>query len=427
MKIIHITTTESGGAGTAVIRLHETLVNLNYTSHILVFNKTSSNEFITDITKGNPFLLLVKIARKLKHEYNKKFNKKIVSKYNFFNYSENSNYINHNSLFKKLPYVPEIIIIHFISHFVNFKNIYELAKSTNARVIFNMLDMASLTGGCHFAWDCLGYTRLCGHCPAIKSNKEYDESRKSLLFKQKFINKINPVLVATSEETYIQAKKSTLFKDLIIYKSLLPINSNDFAPSKKSYARDYFSLPIDKKIIFAGSQNLEDERKGFKNFICSLDLLYTKLSEKQREDLIILTAGEKPIENYIKFRNIHLGTLKSKEALIRAYQSADIFVCPSIEDSSPMMLNEAVSCGIPVVAFDMGVAKDLISFPNTGYKAELNNNYDFANGLYQILFTKDTNLLIDKMSENCRINALKLTSSISVGQQWDEIIKNLTV
>ena len=427
MNIIHLTTTESGGAGTAVIRLHETLINLNHRSHILVFNKTTSNDFITDITKNNPLLFIVKIFRKLKHEYNKKLNKKIATKYNFFNYSENSNYINHKILLKKLPYTPDIIIIHFISHFVNYKNIYELSKSTNARVIFNMLDMACLTGGCHFAWNCLGYTKSCGNCPAIISNKEFDISRKSLLFKHKYINKIKPVLVATSEETYIQAKKSSLFKDLKIYKSLLPINPYDFAPSDKLNARDYFSLPFDKKIIFAGSQNLKDERKGFKNFIYSLDLLFSKLTENQRNDLIILTAGEKPIEKYIKFKNIHLGTLKSKKALICAYQSADIFVCPSIEDSSPMMLNEAVSCGIPVVAFDMGVAKDLISFPNTGYKAELNNNFDFANGLYQLLFTKDSNLLIDKMSENCRISALKLTSSISVGHQWDEIINNLTV
>ena len=427
MNIIHLTTTESGGAGTAVIRLHETLINLNHRSHILVFNKTTSNDFITDITKNNLLLLFVKIFRKLKHDYNKKFNGNIVAKYNFFNYSENTNYINHNILFKKLPYSPDIIVIHFTSHFINFKNIFELTKSTNARVIFNMLDMASLTGGCHFAWDCLGYTKSCGNCPAIKSNKEFDISRKSFLFKQKYIKKINPVLVATSEETYIQAKKSTLFKDLEIFKSLLPINSNDFVPSDKLNARDYFSLPIDKKIIFAGSQNLEDERKGFKNFVYSLDILFSKLTDNQRNNLIILTAGEKPIEKYIKFKNIHLGTLKSKKALVYAYQSADIFVCPSIEDSSPMMLNEAVSCGIPVVAFDMGVAKDLISFPNTGYKAELNNNFDFANGLYQLLFTKDSNLLIDKMSENCRISALKLTSSISVGHQWDEIIKNLTV
>jgi glycosyltransferase involved in cell wall biosynthesis len=65
-----------------------------------------------------------------------------------------------------------------------------------------------------------------------------------------------------------------------------------------------------------------------------------------------------------------------------------------------MMINESIMCGTPVVAFEMGVAPDLVHTGQTGYRAKLKDNEDLAKGIAQILgLSKDA---YDAMSNNCR-------------------------
>jgi len=54
-----------------------------------------------------------------------------------------------------------------------------------------------------------------------------------------------------------------------------------------------------------------------------------------------------------------------------------------------MIINDAFSCGTPVVAFDSGVAPDLIRSEKAGYVAEHGNVDDFRSGLLKCLLEKD--------------------------------------
>ena len=56
----------------------------------------------------------------------------------------------------------------------------------------------------------------------------------------------------------------------------------------------------------------------------------------------------------------------------------------SIEDSGPMMINESIMCGTPVVCFDMGVARDLVHTGRTGYRAALRDSSDLAFGIREV-------------------------------------------
>jgi glycosyltransferase involved in cell wall biosynthesis len=67
------------------------------------------------------------------------------------------------------------------------------------------------------------------------------------------------------------------------------------------------------------------------------------------------------------------------------YQSADLFLCPSLADSGPMMIPEAMLCGIPVVAFDTGGAPDWIDHLHNGYLARIGDVADFADGIRTML------------------------------------------
>jgi glycosyltransferase involved in cell wall biosynthesis len=61
------------------------------------------------------------------------------------------------------------------------------------------------------------------------------------------------------------------------------------------------------------------------------------------------------------FENVHfLGAVKSRDELAEIYRSVDIFVFPSVNDCSPNVILESMSCGTPVVAIDSGGSKELI-------------------------------------------------------------------
>jgi glycosyltransferase involved in cell wall biosynthesis len=85
------------------------------------------------------------------------------------------------------------------------------------------------------------------------------------------------------------------------------------------------------------------------------------------------------------FPAVNIGYLRDDLTLALAYQAADLFVCPSVEDGGPMMIAEAMMCGTPVVAFDSGMAPDLIRHRANGYLARVRDAGDLAEGLLFLL------------------------------------------
>ena len=114
-----------------------------------------------------------------------------------------------------------------------------------------------------------------------------------------------------------------------------------------------------------------------------MNLLLQVINIIKNENVVLLIAGTADI-GLISLDHKLVGYL-SESDLIKAYQAADIFVCPSLEDSGPMMINQSIMCGTPVVAFDMGSAMDLVLTGKTGYRAIFGDIYDMANGIYTIL------------------------------------------
>ena len=98
-----------------------------------------------------------KIINKIKTSL--KLNKKITTdpRYYLFDLYEEKEYYKTNKILKKAGIKPDVIIVLFAKGFINSKNFYELYKKTNAPIYWLMYDMAPLTGGCHYAWECKGY------------------------------------------------------------------------------------------------------------------------------------------------------------------------------------------------------------------------------------------------------------------------------
>lgn len=117
------------------------------------------------------------------------------------------------------------------------------------------------------------------------------------------------------------------------------------------------------------------ERKGFEYLIRAIPMVL-----KEHENVRLTIVGSGPLESYLKALIYELGLSDyveiiknvSDEKLLTIYNSADLFVLPSIVDSQGnteglgVVLLEAMACGLPVIGSDVGGISDIIQDGETG-------------------------------------------------------------
>jgi glycosyltransferase involved in cell wall biosynthesis len=188
-----------------------------------------------------------------------------------------------------------------------------------------------------------------------------------------------------------KVRESSLFSQHRIESIPLPIDASLFRPFEQRVARDLLHVPADKKVIFFGATYLEEARKGMAYLVEALQQLRALTDDTgdglRADDIFLLVAGSngQKILDMLPFAGRATGQLQDELLLALAYQSADVFVCPSVEDAGPMMIPEAMMCGTPVVAFNAGGAPDLVETMKTGYLANDRDSGDFANGMRALL------------------------------------------
>lgn len=343
------------------------------------------NKFVKKIKKNIKILL---------------FDSKFVDpEYSTHEFDETITYYKTERIIKKIDYNPDIIIILFIAGFISFKNLYELQQKTKARLLLRPLDYAPFTGGCHWMWACTGYKKLCGSCPALNSKSENDLSRKNILYKKSYVDKLEIEIIVGNSSMENKVKQSFLFRNLKCHKFPFVIKDKRFRPFDPQKAREKLGLPINKKLIFFGAVSV-GKRKGMNEFIKSLEILATKFSNPEIESINLVQAGNSAhnIMNFVEFKVLDLGFI-SYESLPLVFNAVDIFVSPSIEDAGPMMINQSLLCGTPVVSFETGVALDVVITGKSGYRAKNYDVKDFAEGIYNILCL-DRNRLM-QLRQNC--------------------------
>lgn len=413
MNILNLATTDENAAGVACRNVNDMFLNAGYQSLLLVKESASGYPGVKALTKrkygSHIHTFRGRVENRLDILYRKLRPLERDDKYSFHNLNEGKKYISGKELLDAVPFKPDVILIFWVSNFINMETISELAAISNAKIMWMMTDNAPLTGGCHYPWDCAGFHTDCSNCPAILTPGAKKIAQKNLAVKKKYMP-ANVEIMSSSDSDYQRAKLSTLFKDKKVHKLLAPIDENRFKPGDKAAARAYFGIPEGKKVIFYGANAFSDPRKGGANFLNALNILKETLrqpdSKYKLSDVLLLLAGkEKPVHFLdIGYEVKEAGYLNENQ-LITAYHAADFLVSPSLEDSGPMMVNQSIVCGTPMLAFNIGVAMDLIETGVTGYKAKLFDDHDLANGLHFMLGLSAAELQV--MSANCRKFALE--------------------
>ncbi|MDR1594118.1 MAG: glycosyltransferase [Prevotellaceae bacterium] len=424
-NILHITSTDLRGAGNAAAALNTVMNVRGYHSKLVVVFKTKNDPdiigFIKPINRRIKILLdeIILIFHKIQ-TYMKAG--KTDPDYYFYNLDERKSNFSAKSVLRKIDFRPDAIFIHWVSNFINTATINELSKLTQAKMYWVMVDNAPITGGCHYPWTCKGYTTDCNDCPALlTASKKYIAQRNFRLKKENFPADMQVLTFSSTDK--LRAEKCNFYINRKASLIFLPINETVFRPIPKMQARKDLDLPLDKKIIFFAATDVNERRKGFAELQKALELFARKLQTagEQITDYLLVTAGKKiPVSNsFNSVPMIYLGYL-SEQDMVKAFNAATLFVCPTLEDSGPGILGQAMLCGVPTVAFATGSAVDMIQTGQTGYLAELGDSADLADGIDFIIHRNPDEYA--RMSVECRDTGMSTCSFEAVGERLDKLL-----
>ena len=135
--------------------------------------------------------------------------------------------------------------LHWIATLVDYRRFFaRLGPETP--LVWTLHDMNPLTGGCHYALGCEGFTVQCGACVQLGSRVESDLSRR--IFRRKARALERRLLTATrivAPSTWMagEARRSALLGRFDI--EIIPngIDCNIFQPRSRALGREAFGLP----------------------------------------------------------------------------------------------------------------------------------------------------------------------------------------
>lgn len=380
VKVVHISYWDiSGGAAIAANRLHNIMLQNGIDSSMLVFDKRSHDKTIFSLrTQVNNIKLQI---------YNH-ISSFLLKKYRPFigNFSINcwGLDINDHPLIREA----NVVYIHWINN--SMLSLYSIKKILNKNkiVIYFLHDMYTLTGGCHHSLQCDRFIQKCGRCSMLNSKFYYDISFIQLKLKKYcLVNYSNLIIVSPSNWLASCASISSLFKRAIIKVIPNPIDTEYFHLINSDVARNQLGLPMDKKILlFGADRGTNNPYKGW-NYLREV-LLSSDFVDK--EYALVVFGGEcNDIEISKRFEIYNMGVITDFSVMNLLYCASDVFIMPSMAEAFGQTALEAITCGTPVVAFNIGGLPDIIVHKKTGYLADYQNFISLKEGIEWCLGIED--------------------------------------
>lgn len=334
MKILHICTSDTGGAGACCLRIHQSLLDAGVESKVVTRNNTKHLEgeyqygHYNDKIRAAISKMLRKVGLKITLR-NIIF--ELIKKHKTF-YSLPVSSID----LTKCEWVEwaDIIHLHWVNNYLDYPSFF---KKINKPIIWTIHDEGFFYGIAH-------------HHKSILHNNIYEKKYKQI--KCDSVKNIkNLSIVFLSEMMFENFGKKTIIegrKKLVINNS---VNTNIFQPKGRMAMRRKYGIDSESIIFLFLSMNITDKNKG-------LDVLSEALYELDI-NAKILAVGSNPLQK--KWSNvISFGIVRNQETLCELISSANYMAMPSFQEAFPLSPMEAMACGIPVVAFPVSGTSELI-------------------------------------------------------------------
>jgi len=359
MRVVQLSTTDvMGGAALAAHRLHEALPEQGVSSAMFVAQSSGRHENVRAyrIAPGAPDALnhfLYRVARRLQRRVT---------------FPDGMLFTLDWTLLGGLPLAQlppaDLHHLHWVSDFIDFRSLPRLAR--RAPLVWTFHDMNAFTGGCHYDGGCGRFAENCGACPAMRSDDPRDVTFRVVQRKARALQQIPAsrlVVVTPSEWLAGEVRRSHLFSRFTTRVIPNGIDLDIFRPVDRLAIRQRLGFTAEDRVVLFVADRLRDSRKGWSLLLQALTPLLSQ------SHIRVLTIGEGDTTTLSGSSYHHLGRLADVAAIRDAYNAADVFVIPTLQDNFPNTVIEALACGTPVAGFATGGVVDAVEQGECGLLA----------------------------------------------------------
>ena len=371
MKVLLLSISDrSGGAAIGAYRLHRCLLKAGIDSHMLVLYKSTADPTVHRLAAQLGFG--ARARRRLAERQHKRRlhdNPRLPNSdhwsLNLFDYPV-ADVINR--------FAADVVHLHWVGD--NFLPISQLPR-INAPLVCSLRDSWFFTGGCHYPGDCTRFRHGCGDCPQLLSGGANDLSAQVFHSKQRAFAAAGLTVVALGGWGARCAQASALLGAARIEIIGNAIDGQLFKPLERAHARHALNLPQDKRLLLFGALGgTNDKRKGFTHLQAALRGLGCEADCE-----LVVFGADQPEALELSLPTHQVGRLADELSMSLLYSACDVFVLPSLQDSAPKTVMEALACGTPCVAFSGSGAADMLQHLGNGYLARLPESDDLRAGI----------------------------------------------
>jgi len=388
MRVLIVNTSErTGGAAVAANRLMEALKNNGVKAKMLVRDKET--EQITVVGLGGSWRQQVHFLwERLVIFCHLHFSREHLFEIDIANSGVG---------ITKLPEFKEADVIHLSWINQGMLSLGSIKKIVNSGkpVVWTMHDAWAATGICHYTRGCHFFVSRCADCRLLPGGGgDNDLAARVWRKKKKLFADSGIHFVACSRWMEGEAKRSALLTGQSVTSIPNPIDTHVYRPIDKREAHQRAGLPEGKRIILFVSQRVTTERKGMHYLVEAMGKMVAANPTMKEDTAVAILGGHaEEIEAMMPLPVFPLGYVSDERKIVAVYNSADVFVLPSMEDNLPNTIMEAMACGVPCVGFKIGGIPEMIDHMKNGYVAQPGNADDLAKGISWVLSSDDREAL----------------------------------
>ncbi|WP_338045117.1 glycosyltransferase [Oceanipulchritudo coccoides] len=235
-------------------------------------------------------------------------------------------------------------------------------------LVWTLHDMGAFTGGCSYSLGCERFEESCGECPQLSAASARHETFLSHGRKAQAVHGIKEqlTLVCPSEWMAKMASRSSIFEGVRCEVIRNGFDLETFSPNKRDQGRQMIACDPNEIVILFVAASFENPLKGMKTLIESLRHI-------DNPSIRICYLGDKG-EGQFPEEWQWLGKIHDEEKLANLYAGSDFLIVPSEADNYPNVICEALACGVPVIASEIGGIPELVVEAKTGYLFEKGNS-----------------------------------------------------
>ena len=400
--ISHISTADSsGGSAVSANRIHRKLIENKIYSKIFTGIKSQKNTSVNYLTR-------YRLLRYVDNYYNI-----LSNKFGFqYDFIPSNLFLN-----KELEKTNIFQFYNLHGGFFSLGTIKKLSKI--APIILRFSDYWPLTGHCAYPGDCNKWKKICKECPDLSTYPSIglDQTQRLWKKKRRIFNNIDITLIVPTHKMYSEVKNSLFFKNKKIYKIPNGIDINSFFFEDKTFAKKSLNIPNIFTMLFIAHMAFNNYRKGTH----LLERLLNKF--KDEKNIQFLIVGNDSFKwRKLGYKNIHTfdftENVRDKRLIFCA---SDCKILTSINENFPNVILESMACGTPVIAFESGGVKEIISNDN-GILVEKENIEKMEDNIRHL---KKNYSLFKKLSSNAmKTIKAKFSSEVEI-KKYIQIYKKV--